>query len=151
MLKDHSSTVSEVVAKPEYDPRANLDLNSKKLKRKPVIIGTGPAGIFAAHVLSESGQESIIVERGEAVEDRLRTVNRLRRKGEFSETSNYCFGEGGAGTFSDGKLTCGRNHPLIKYLFKEWVRFGAPEEILYDLTPYRYGYLMQIAQRCAVT
>ena len=148
LLKNHSSTVSELPNKPEYDPVAGLDLKGKKLKHKPVIIGSGPAGIFAAHVLSEAGQESIIVERGEAVEDRLRTVNRLRRTGEFSEKSNYCFGEGGAGTFSDGKLTCGRNHPLIKYLFKEWVRFGAPDEILYDAHPHiGTDFLMIIAQR----
>ena len=148
LLKNHSTTVSELVRKPDYDPTANLDLNGKSLKRPPVIIGSGPAGIFAAHVLSEAGQKAIVVERGEAVEDRLRTVNRLRRKGAFSEKSNYCFGEGGAGTFSDGKLTCGRNHPLIKYLFKEWVRFGAPDEILYDAHPHiGTDYLMQIAQK----
>ena len=55
-------------------------------------------------------------------------------------------GEGGAGTFSDGKLTCGRNHPYIKYLFEQWVRFGAPEEILYDAHPHMgTDYLMRVA------
>ncbi|MES2745376.1 MAG: hypothetical protein V4655_08105, partial [Bdellovibrionota bacterium] len=90
----------------------------------------------------------IVVERGEAVEDRMRTVHRLQRSGSFSEESNYCYGEGGAGTFSDGKLTCGRNHPLIRYLFEQWVRFGAPDSILYEAHPHiGTDYLMQIARK----
>ncbi|SMF28769.1 NAD(P)/FAD-dependent oxidoreductase [Pseudobacteriovorax antillogorgiicola] len=148
LLNHHSSTVTPIPDAKLYDPLEGLPLKGKSMKRKPIIIGTGPAGIFAAHVLAEAGQQSLVIERGEPVEDRLRTVNRLRRTGEFSERSNYCFGEGGAGTFSDGKLTCGRNHPLIKYLFQEWVRFGAPEEILYDAHPHiGTDFLMVIAKR----
>lgn len=111
-------------------------LKAGKARHMPIIIGSGPAGIFAALVLAQSGQPSVIVERGEAVEKRLRTVGKLRRGEGFSAKSNYCFGEGGAGTFSDGKLTCGRNHPYVKYLFQEWVRHGAPESILYEAHPH---------------
>lgn len=115
---------------------------------KPVIVGSGPSGIFCALVLAESGVPSIILERGFPVEKRLRHVNALRRGEAFHDESNYCYGEGGAGTFSDGKLSCGRNHPLIRYLFDEWVRFGAPEEILYDAHPHiGTDFLMVIAKR----
>jgi len=75
-------------------------------------------------------------------------MNHLRRKGTFSSESNYCFGEGGAGTFSDGKLTCGRNHPLIRFVFGELVAHGAPDSILYEAHPHiGTDYLMQIAVR----
>lgn len=134
--------------KPSFDPIEGYDLQGKRFRHPPVIIGSGPAGTFAALILAELGQPCIVVERGEAVEDRMRTVHRLRRNGSFEAESNYCYGEGGAGTFSDGKLTCGRNHPLIRYLFEQWVRFGAPAEILYDAHPHiGTDYLMQIAKR----
>lgn len=131
------------------DSLATLGLGQPPtFRHPPVIIGSGPAGTFAALVLAELGQPCIIIERGQAVEERMRTVHRLLRKSEFSAESNYCYGEGGAGTFSDGKLTCGRNHPLIRYLFEQWVRFGAPEEILYDAHPHiGTDYLMVIAKR----
>ncbi len=129
------------------DPLAGLDVASRRFRHPPVIIGSGPAGTFAALVLAEMGQPAIIVERGQPVEDRLRAVNALRRDGSFDPESNYCFGEGGAGTFSDGKLTCGRNHPLIRYLFNRWVEFGAPQEIQYDAHPHiGTDYLLRIAK-----
>jgi hypothetical protein len=143
-----SSVASKVELPPEQSPLDGLGAENFELKRPPVIIGSGPAGIFAALTLALAGQRCIIIERGEPVEKRLRTVGKLRRNGEFSEESNYCFGEGGAGTFSDGKLTCGRNHPLIKFLFDKWVEFGAPESILYDAHPHiGTDYLLQIAKR----
>lgn len=118
------------------DPLEDIALENVKLRHKPVIIGSGPAGIFAALVFARAKVPCIVIERGEPVEQRLKTVGRLLRKGEFTPNSNYCYGEGGAGTFSDGKLTCGRNHPLIQYLFHEWVHFGAPKSILYDAHPH---------------
>lgn len=138
------------VAPPDlrHNPLEDLDLKKINFRHRPLIVGSGPAGIFAALVLAKAGQPAIVVERGEAVEDRLRRVNSLRRDGTFDPESNYCFGEGGAGTFSDGKLTCGRNHPLIKYLFQEWVNFGGPAEILYDAHPHiGTDYLMVITKR----
>ncbi len=140
--------VEDYQARQEFDPLAGYSLGSKRFRHPPVIVGSGPAGTFAALILAEMGQPCIIVERGEAVEDRMRTVHRLRRSGTFEAETNYCYGEGGAGTFSDGKLTCGRNHPLIRYLFEQWVRFGAPPEILYEAHPHiGTDYLMQIAKR----
>ncbi len=102
----------------------------------PIIIGSGPAGQAAALVLAEAGIPGILIERGAPVERRIKDVGILRRSGILNEESNYCYGEGGAGTFSDGKLTCGRKHPLIRYLFETWVKFGAPAEILYDAHPH---------------
>ncbi len=129
------------------DPIEGLDCSGRRFRNPPVIIGSGPAGIFAATTLIRAGQPCIVVERGEPVEDRLKTVGRLRRSGEFSDESNYCFGEGGAGTFSDGKLTCGRNHPLVRFLFQQWVEFGAPKEILYDAHPHiGTDYLLRVAK-----
>jgi hypothetical protein len=145
----HGLPVKELAAKPGYQPLDGLEgVERHALRHPPVIVGSGPSGIFAALVLAEAGHPPIVLERGEPVEQRLRTVNRFRRAGEFNPESHYCYGEGGAGTFSDGKLTCGRNHPLIRYLFQEWVRFGAPESILYEAHPHiGTDYLMQVAQR----
>ena len=128
------------------DPLAGLDPAAIRVRHKPIIVGSGPAGIFAALTMALAGQPCIIVERGEPVEGRMRTVNNLRRIGSFKAESNYCFGEGGAGTFSDGKLTCGKNHPLIRHVFEQFVRHGAPADILYDAKPHiGTDFLMRIA------
>jgi uncharacterized FAD-dependent dehydrogenase len=132
LLSSHKDLVVIAPQVRTAEPLEGLDLKNRRLRTRPIIVGSGPAGIFAALVLSEAGQRPIVIERGEAVEKRLRTVTNLQRSGEFNGESNYCFGEGGAGTFSDGKLTCGRNHPLVRYLFETWVRFGAPADILYE-------------------
>jgi uncharacterized FAD-dependent dehydrogenase len=148
VLRNVGEKVETYVERPHYHPMDGISLEGKRFRHPPVIIGSGPAGTFAAQVLSEMGQPCIVIERGEAVENRMRTVHRLLRNSDFNNESNYCYGEGGAGTFSDGKLTCGRNHPLIRYLFEQWVRFGAPDEILYDAHPHiGTDYLMIIAKR----
>jgi uncharacterized FAD-dependent dehydrogenase len=122
--------------------------SKRDLRHPPVIIGTGPAGVFSGLVLAEAGIPCVLVDRGEAVEQRMRTVGKFLRNSAFTPESNYCFGEGGAGTFSDGKLTCGRNHPLIRYLFERWVEFGAPDSILWEAHPHiGTDYLMRIAIR----
>lgn len=143
-----SSLTDKVTPLTSQSPLEGLESGTYRFHRPPVIIGSGPAGIFAAQTLAEAGQPSIIIERGEPVEKRLKTVGKLRRNGDFTAESNYCFGEGGAGTFSDGKLTCGRNHPLVKYLFEKWVEFGAPDSIMYEAHPHiGTDYLLQIAKR----
>jgi uncharacterized FAD-dependent dehydrogenase len=148
VLKTSADRLDVYEEKVRYHPSEDIDFSNKTFRHPPVIIGSGPAGTFAALVLAELGQQCIIIERGEAVEDRMRTVHRLQRTSAFDNESNYCYGEGGAGTFSDGKLTCGRNHPLIRYLFEQWVRFGAPDSILYEAHPHiGTDYLMQIARR----
>lgn len=145
-----AQTVAEA-APPELalDPLADLGLTGPlQFRSRPVVVGSGPAGTFAALVLARAGQPCVVVERGEAVEDRLKTVGKLRRGSAFDAESNYCFGEGGAGTFSDGKLTCGRNHPLVKFLFQQWVEYGGPPEILYDAHPHiGTDYLLRIAKK----
>jgi len=143
-----SSELEEAPLQKIQDPLEGMEYKKAKFRHPPVIIGSGPAGTFAALTLARAGIKSIIVERGEAVEQRFRTGNRLRRDGVLNTESNFCYGEGGAGTFSDGKLTCGRNHPLIRHIFSEFVRFGAPNDILYEAHPHiGTDYLMQIAQQ----
>ena len=118
----------------------------QKLRHKPLIIGSGPAGSFCALTLNTLGVPCTIMERGEAIGPRTRTVNKLRRNGTFDPESHYCYGEGGAGTFSDGKLTCGRNHPLIRHVFETFVKHGAPKDILYESHPHMgTDYLLRIA------
>lgn len=127
---------------------ANLydGIDRPKFRHPPVIIGSGPAGSFAALVLAGMDIPCVVVERGEPVEDRLRTASGLKR-GKFKKESNFCYGEGGAGTFSDGKLTCGRNHPLVREVFRRFVEFGAPKEILYDAHPHMgTDFLLKIAK-----
>ncbi len=131
-----SPHVKLVPQKNELNPAEQVSILSKKLRHRPVIIGTGPAGIYAALTLVKAGIRPILIERGEPIEKRFRTVARLRKYSELNEESNFCFGEGGAGTFSDGKLTCGKNHPLIKHVLQTYVDFGAPEEILYESHPH---------------
>lgn len=97
---------------------------------KPVIVGFGPAGLFCALALAENGYKPIVLERGDCVENRVRNVSDFWNGGAFSESSNVQFGEGGAGTFSDGKLTTRIKDDLCRYVFERLVEFGAPEDIL---------------------
>jgi uncharacterized FAD-dependent dehydrogenase len=148
VYKTKSTVASIAEPTAPSDPLEGIQIADLNFRHKPVIIGSGPSGIFAALTLEKAGQASIVVERGEPVERRLRTTNKLRSRGIFTPESNYCFGEGGAGTFSDGKLTCGRNHPLIRHVFDQFVEHGAPNEILYDAKPHiGTDFLMQVARK----
>ncbi len=100
------------------------------------VVGMGPAGLFAALQLAEAGAEVVLVERGQPVEQRLKDVRQFWAHGLFNAQSNIQFGEGGAGTFSDGKLTSRLNHPLTRQVLQTLVKFGAPEEILYQAKPH---------------
>jgi len=135
ILSLNQSIATEVAPMSTADPIEGVS-NNIRMRHRPIIIGSGPAGTYAALTLSLAGVNSLIIDRGEAVEQRLRDTNQLRSQGILNPESNYCFGEGGAGTFSDGKLTCGRNHPLIRHVFDRWVEFGAPEEIQWDAKPH---------------
>ena len=107
-------------------------------KVRPIIIGTGPAGLFCGYMLAEAGFRPILLERGKSVEERTADVEKFWKTGKLDPESNVQFGEGGAGTFSDGKLNTlvkdkyGRNKMVLSIFVKE----GAPEEILYDHKPH---------------
>lgn len=103
---------------------------------RPVIIGTGPAGLFAGLVLAEMGYKPILLERGKKIEDRVKDVREFWNTGKLNVESNVQFGEGGAGTFSDGKLTTMINDPRSRKVLQYFVEAGAPEEILYLNKPH---------------
>ena len=128
-LKDKNISRLKSTKSPE------LQLNMNK-SIKPVIIGAGPAGLFAALTFVQNGYKPIIVEQGESVEKRKKSVDLFINTGILNTNSNVQFGEGGAGTFSDGKLTSGISSPYCKKVLKEFVNFGAPEQILYLTKPH---------------
>lgn len=111
-------------------------IKESSLKNCPVVIGFGPAGMLAGLTLARAGAKPIIFERGYAVEDRQKAIDNFWKTGVLDTRSNVQFGEGGAGTFSDGKLTTGIKDIRCQYVLRELVRFGAPEEILYDAKPH---------------
>lgn len=108
----------------------------RKLAKRPVVVGFGPAGMFAALVLAQAGQQPIVLERGAAVEEREREVQRFWSGGSLDPESNVQFGEGGAGTFSDGKLNTGTKDRRARKVLEEFYAAGAPEEILYQAKPH---------------
>ena len=108
----------------------------RKLGHRPLIVGTGPAGLFAALKLAESGIPPLVLERGKEVQARIKDVELFWGEGTLDPESNVQFGEGGAGTFSDGKLYTRLNDPRISSLLEAFCRFGAPSEILYLQRPH---------------
>lgn len=105
-------------------------------EKSPVIVGFGPAGMFAALVLAMAGAAPIVLERGMDVDRRVEAVEKFQNGGELDTECNVQFGEGGAGTFSDGKLTTGIKDKRIGWMLERLVEFGAPEEILYLAKPH---------------
>ena len=103
---------------------------------RPVIVGFGPAGMFAALVLAEAGARPIVIERGQQAEKRQRAVEAFRAGGELDAESNVQFGEGGAGTFSDGKLNTGIKDPRMGWMLRTFARYGAGEDVVYDAKPH---------------
>lgn len=110
--------------------------NKRVSKFRPVVVGFGPAGMFAGLILAQAGLRPIILERGKDVDSRTADVNKFWQTRELNEESNVQFGEGGAGTFSDGKLTTGIKSPFIRKILEELYEAGAPEEILYSSKPH---------------
>lgn len=107
-----------------------------KPQNRPVVVGFGPAGMFAALVLAKAGLRPLVLERGEDARSRHEKVEKFFATGELDPRSNVQFGEGGAGTFSDGKLNTGVNNPRIGWILERFVEFGAAEDILFDAKPH---------------
>lgn len=116
-----------------YSP---LSVPKSRLSTRPVVVGFGPAGIFAALILAEAGARPIVLERGEDVDSRKKKTDLFWQSGILDEECNVQFGEGGAGAFSDGKLNTGTHSPLIRQVLKELTDCGAPCEILYQAKPH---------------
>ena len=105
-------------------------------EKRPVVVGFGPAGMFAALILAMAGLKPLVLERGEDAASRHEKVQKFFETGELDPRSNVQFGEGGAGTFSDGKLNTGVNNPRIGWILEQFVKAGAREDILYDAKPH---------------
>ncbi len=118
------------------DDNFSLDFLTKSLDKKPVIVGFGPAGMFCALILALKGQNPIVIERGKEVDKRTKDVLKFWQGEGFSPDSNALFGEGGAGTFSDGKLNTRINDEKCRYILEQFVKFGAPPSILEDNKPH---------------
>lgn len=122
------------------DPVASpsLVVPYRKRQKKVVVVGSGPAGFFSAYVLQRAGFETRLVERGSEVGTREERIKVLERTGVFSPTANYAFGEGGAGTFSDGKLTSRSKHisKERRFILSSYIEAGAPGEIAYMAHPH---------------
>ena len=128
----------ETFSTPTPPPREKIILDKFCEKHKPMttIIGAGPAGLFAALRLVERGLPCRILERGKPILERMRDISRHWKKGVLNPDSNVCFGEGGAGTFSDGKLITRIKSEHIDYVMQRFVDFGSPDEILYLANPH---------------
>ncbi len=138
---------TKVLAKLKKDPHVKLAPDTSyhfvaqapaDLKTRPIVVGLGPSGLFAALVLAQSGFKPLILERGKAVRERTKDTFNFWRKGELNAESNVQYGEGGAGTFSDGKLYSQIKDPKHygRKVLNEFVQAGAPEEILYVSHPH---------------
>ena len=118
------------------EPEYTLPKPGRLPAQRPVIAGFGPAGMFLALALAEAGLRPIVLERGEKVETRTEKVRRFRETGQLDPECNVQFGEGGAGTFSDGKLNTGISGSEVDYILRRFVEFGAQARIQYDAAPH---------------
>lgn len=108
----------------------------KPLAQRPIIIGAGPGGLFCAVRLAEHGIPSLVIERGDEAQKRMLKIAKFWRYGELDADTNVCYGEGGAGLFSDGKLITRVKSDLVPYVMKKFVDFGAPEDTAYVSNPH---------------
>ena len=123
----------DVVEVVSYD---DLFVTSKKIDCRPLVVGFGPSGMFCALALAKAGLNPIVIERGADVDTRALKVDAYWKGGTLDTQTNVQFGEGGAGTFSDGKLLTRISDKMCSFVLSEFVRFGAPEEIMYLAKPH---------------
>ena len=121
---------------PISDEELDVKYGKEQISHRPLVVGMGPAGLFCALLLAENGYEPIIIDRGDAVEDRVKAYENFCKFGILDADSNIQFGAGGAGTFSDGKLLTRINDPKISYVLRRFCDFGAPKEILTAAKPH---------------
>lgn len=114
----------------------DVSAGNEILKNRPLVVGAGPAGLFATLLLAQRGYKPILIERGEDVDTRANDIENFWSNGVLKPNSNVQFGEGGAGTFSDGKLTTRLKDIRSEKVLREFVNFGAPEEIIYSHKPH---------------
>lgn len=132
ILKSCGSKRASAVEQKRYlPPKTNVHVD-----QPPVVVGFGPCGMFAAYILALAGLKPIVLERGEDALTRSKKVEQFFASGVLDPESNVQFGEGGAGTFSDGKLNTGVNNVRIGWILEQFVAFGAHEDILYDAKPH---------------
>lgn len=129
-IKRYGLEIPEVY---EYSPP---EKGTERLENPPLVCGFGPSGIFAALLLAEAGYNPVIIERGKKIPERHNDIKKFWTEGILNPESNIQFGEGGAGTFSDGKLTTQTKNPRSRKILELFIEYGGPEEILYDNKPH---------------
>ena len=127
-----SADITSYEPKPFDDPSPGSEL----LEERPVIVGSGPAGLLAGYYLAKKGFRPLILERGKPVKDRMPAIREFDRGGDFDRENNFLFGEGGAGCFSDGKLTCRISGPDVDWVLKRFVECGGRESLVYEHRPH---------------
>lgn len=121
-----------------FEPTAFDDVpaGTQPLPERPVVVGSGPGGLLAAYYLARRGYRPLVIERGEEVKERVPAIRDFDGGGPFDAENNYLFGEGGAGTFSDGKLTCRMSGPDVEWVLEQFIACGGKESIRYEQRPH---------------
>ena len=132
----NEKTLTRLQARVLHEEEPVLTFGKDPMLAPPLVVGMGPAGLFAALLLAQNGYAPILIDRGGSIAERTRDVARFRNEGILNTESNVQFGAGGAGTFSDGKLITRINDPLCNYVLKSLVTFGAPEDVRIKAKPH---------------